>query len=197
MVWCNNEIYLWILQQSEYQRLPYPDCSAVESNFTKRTPSVPIFAIKQNVTYRSILGIKCNNEEKASLLGLNISCTTTTSKPPAPNITAVKFLKKHKDWSWKYAPTNNLTGYYRSCVVRDARCSSNKLDILPICSRTVCFVLYGFLQFMVKEATGTLSVLCVNREDGWFPSKRLQYHHRMHPRPTLLHFKSFSTWSKT
>lgn len=197
MVWCNNEIYLWILQQSEYQRLPYPDCSAFESNFTKRTPSVPIFAIKQNVTYRSILGIKCNNEEKASLWRLNISCTTTMSKPPAPNITAVKFLKKHKDWSWKYAPTNNLTGYYRSCVVRDARCSSNKLNILPICSRTVCFVLYGFLQLMVKEATGTLSVLCVNRGDGWFPSKRLQYHHRMHPRPTLLHFKSFSTWSKT
>ena len=53
--------------------------------------------MKQNVTYRSILGIKCNNEEKASLWGLNISCTTTTSKPPAPNITAVKFLKKHKD----------------------------------------------------------------------------------------------------
>lgn len=147
MAWCNNEIYLWILQQSEYQRLPYPDCSAVESNFTKRTPSVPIFAIKQNVTYRSILGIKCNNEEKASLWGLNISCTTTTSKPPAPNITAVKFLKKHKYWSWKYAPTNNLTGYYRSCVVRNARCSSNKLNILPICSRTVCFVLYDFYSW--------------------------------------------------
>ena len=147
MAWCNNEIYLWILQQSEYQRLPYPDCSAVEYNFTKRTPSVPIFAIKQNVTYRSILGIKCNNEEKASLWGLNISCTTTTSKPPAPNITAVKFLKKHKDWSWKYAPTNNLTGYYRSCVIRDARCSSSSY----LFKNCVLCTLW-FLQLMVKEA---------------------------------------------
>ena len=147
MVWCNNEIYLWILQQSEYQRLPYPDCSAVESNFTKRTPSVPIFSIKQNVTYRSVLGIKCNNEKKPVYGVLIFRAQLPRVNHLLRTSLLWNFWRNKKDWSWKYAPTHNLTGYYRSCVVRDARCSSNKLNILPICSRTVCFVLYGFYSW--------------------------------------------------
>ena len=116
-------------------------CSSHDSHSTKACHSahhlnmtlqkeLPVFGWKHNVTYRSIACARCNNEQNTSFWGLNITCKFT-SKQPAPNITSVKnFLKQHADCSWRYSPTANLVEHYKSCVVHDSPCASNKLRAL-------------------------------------------------------------------
>ena len=151
-----------------YNSLSTNDCHTLtvqQLNMTLQK-ELPVFAMKQNVTYRSIACAKCNDEENASFWGLDISCKSTRGSPPTPNLTAVStFLNEHKDCSWKYAPTHDLADYYRSCVVKDAPCASNKLNISPIV-RELCE-----LYSMVFTVDGKRSyrnphcALC--NQEGW------------------------------
>ncbi|PFX13285.1 G-protein coupled receptor Mth2 [Stylophora pistillata] len=171
-----------------YNSLSTNDCHTLtvqQLNMTLQK-ELPVFAMKQNVTYRSIACAKCNDEENASFWGLDISCKSTRGSPPTPNLTAVStFLNEHKDCSWKYAPTHDLADYYRSCVVKDAPCASNKLNISPIV-RELCE-----LYSMVFTVDGKRSyrnphcALC--NQEGWLiPQKSSVSIESIHPRLRIL-----------
>ena len=154
---------------SSYSTHSTKDCLSVavqQLNMTLRK-ELPVFAWNHNVTYRSIACAKCNNEGNTAFWGLNISCKRTDAqRKPPPNTTAVaKFLKEHKDCSWKYAPTENLTEHYRSCVARDSLCASNKLRVLAIVKELCALYSMVFTVFDQRSYRNPHCALC--NPKGW------------------------------
>ena len=93
---------------------------------------LPVFDRHSNVTYRSIACARCNTAGKLSLWGLSVSCSDR-SRPPQNNFTTLKrFLKTNDSCWWKYVPSSSLVQIYKSCVVKDSRCASNKLSEMSL-----------------------------------------------------------------
>ena len=110
------------------------DCQTVERLNMTLQKELPVFDSAQNITYRSIGCVRCNDESKFSYWGLGISCEHSNGTISTPvNIMAVKrFLKENPDCSWRYTPVQNGTQLYRSCVLHDTKCVSNQLPTMSM-----------------------------------------------------------------
>ena len=110
------------------------DCHTVDRLNMTLQKEVPVFDFKQNTTYRSIACARCNDESNFSYWGLDISCTFSSGTISTPvNIADVKrFLREHRDCSWKYAPVQNRKQHYKHCVLHDTRRVSNQLPVMSV-----------------------------------------------------------------
>ena len=111
------------------------ECQTIRKLGLALEKELPVFDRTQNVIYRSIACARCSNAVNVTFWGLTLSYGSGNVSFSTPvNITAVKkFLKKHSESSWKYAPRNGKQ-HYKYCVLHDAPCAwnSNHLRVFSV-----------------------------------------------------------------
>ena len=108
------------------------DCQTVQQLNMTLQRELPVFDGHSNVTYRSIGCARCNTAGNLSYWGLSASCMDR-SQLRQRSFTALKtVLKTNDQCSWKYVPLSSTKQIYKSCVVKDSQCESNKLSAMSV-----------------------------------------------------------------
>lgn len=108
------------------------DCRTVQQLNITLERELPVFDGQSSVTYRSIGCARCNTAGKLSYWGLGASCMDP-SQLRQRSFTALKtVLKTNDQCAWKYVPLSSTKQIYKSCVVKDSKCESNKLSAMSV-----------------------------------------------------------------
>ncbi|KAL9970848.1 hypothetical protein ACROYT_G023299 [Oculina patagonica] len=114
-------------------------CQTVQQLNLTLQKELPVFDWNQNVTYRSIACARCNIEGNLSFWGLKISCKS--GSVGADDINEQQM--KEKNCTWEYVPLQKQ--WYKSCVLRDSRCTSNQLPVMTVIKQLCSLYSMAFL----------------------------------------------------
>ena len=110
------------------------DCQTVQQLNMTLQRELPVFDRHSNVTYRSIGCARCNIAGNLSFWSLRASCLDhSLLRQRMRSFEALKTtLKTNDQCLWKYVPYSSIKQIYKSCVVKDSQCESNKLSALSV-----------------------------------------------------------------